>query len=65
MLSHLKIAEDKLLHLPCATAAKERDDDDDGRDADEDVGGGVVDVQVKPLNILSCHIFCLQQLQFQ
>ena len=40
MLSHLKIVEDKLLHLPCATAAKEGDDDDDGRDADEDVGGG-------------------------
>ena len=52
-------------HLPSAAAAKEGDDDDDGRDADEDVGGGVVDVQVKPINVLSCHIFCLQQLQFQ
>ena len=64
MVSHLKIVEEKLVHLPCATAAKEGDDDDDGRDADEDVGRGVVDVQVKPLNILSCHIFCLQQFQF-
>ena len=52
-------------YLPCPAAAKEGDDDDDGRDADEDVGGGVVDVQVKPINLLSCHIFCLQQLQFQ
>ena len=49
-------------HLPSAAAAKEGDDDDDGRDADEDVGGGVVDVQVKPLNLLPCNIFRLQQL---
>ena len=48
-----------ILHLPSATAAKEGDDDDDGGDADEDVGGGVVDVEVKSINVVSCHIFRL------
>ena len=61
----LKIQEDKILHLPGATAAKEGDDDDNGRDADEDVGGGIVDVEVKSINVLPCNIFRLQQLQPQ
>ena len=56
---HLKI------HLPGAAAAKEGDDDDDGRDADEDVGGGVVDVEVKPINLLPRNILRLQQVQLQ
>ena len=56
---HLKI------HLPGAAAAKEGDDDDDGRDADEDVGGGVVDVELKSINFLPCDIFCLQQFKPQ
>ena len=53
------------MHLPGAAAAKEGDDDDDGRDADEDVGGGVVDVEVKPIHLLPCNILRLQQVQPQ
>ena len=53
------------MHLPGAAAAKEGDDDDDGRDADEDVGGGVVDVEVKAINLLPRNILRLQQVQPQ